>query len=70
VRYDLGGAKDVDFTWEREWRLRLDELQFGPKDVTLVVPNRIVTAEIRAAHGDDWHAIALSDLGVPILGSQ
>ncbi|MDM8527147.1 hypothetical protein QUF58_02945 [Anaerolineales bacterium HSG24] len=29
VRFDLGD-NPVDFTWEREWRIRCDELSFSP----------------------------------------
>jgi len=32
--------KGVDFTWEREWRIRIDELDLDPSQTTLVVPNR------------------------------
>jgi hypothetical protein len=31
---------DVDFTWEREWRIKTDELQLDPAAMTLVVPTR------------------------------
>ncbi len=37
VRYE---PDSVDFTWEREWRVRTNELVFEPSMVTLVVPNR------------------------------
>jgi len=33
-------AKGIDFTWEREWRLQIDELILDPLEATLVVPNR------------------------------
>jgi len=36
VPYDpLSG---LDFTWEREWRLRVDELRLDPKETLVVVP--------------------------------
>lgn len=38
VTYDP--FKPVDFTWEREWRLRTDKLVLEPGAVTLVVPTR------------------------------
>ena len=31
---------DVDYTWEREWRIQTDELALDPTESTLVVPNR------------------------------
>ena len=33
-------AKGIDFTWEREWRIQIDELNLDPSQATLVVPNR------------------------------
>lgn len=37
VRYEPG---EVDFTWEREWRINCDELRFGPADIGIVVPDQ------------------------------
>jgi len=37
VRYE---PPQIDFTWEREWRLHADELEFSPQDVVLVVPDQ------------------------------
>lgn len=37
VRYEPSA---VDFTWEREWRIRSAELDLEPANTTLVVPNR------------------------------
>lgn len=38
VRYEP--ANNVDFTWEREWRILTDELPLDPDVATIVVPNR------------------------------
>jgi hypothetical protein len=38
VRYEPDTG--VDFSWEREWRIRTDELSIRPDDVTAIVPNR------------------------------
>jgi hypothetical protein len=38
VRYEPNA--EVDFTWEREWRIRVDELNLDPTIATLVVPTR------------------------------
>jgi hypothetical protein len=39
VEYQPTGTDHpVDFTWEREWRIQLEELPFGPSDATIVVP--------------------------------
>lgn len=37
VRYE---PEAVDFTWEREWRIRCGELHFTPNDACLVVPSQ------------------------------
>jgi hypothetical protein len=39
VRYELAQARaeqTVDWTWEREWRIKTERLEFTPADVTLV----------------------------------
>lgn len=70
VKYNLESDPEIDFTWEREWRLKTQSLQFDPSDVTLVVPNRAVVDSIRYKDGGDphsnWHFIALSDLGLEL----
>lgn len=42
VRYEPTGENPIDFTWEREWRIRCDELQILPNEAAIVVPS------------DDW----------------
>jgi len=32
--------KGIDFTWEREWRIRTTELLLDPSNTTLIVPTR------------------------------
>jgi hypothetical protein len=39
VRFDLAGDSVVDFTWEREWRVRCDEFTFAPQHAVIVVPD-------------------------------
>ena len=66
VKFKLGGG-DVDFTWEREWRLHKSELVIDPKLVTLVVPNRDAKEVLLDEFPNtNWHCIALSDLGVDV----
>jgi hypothetical protein len=36
VRYDPG--EGIDFTWEREWRIRTDSLKLDPKETIVIVP--------------------------------
>ncbi len=39
VRFELTHEPAVDFTWEREWRVRCDELPFSEAEAVVVVPN-------------------------------
>lgn len=68
VRFELETESySVDHTWEREWRLLTEKLPLAPSEVTLVVPHRAVTEQIQEEYkSDNWHVIALSDLGVPV----
>jgi|JFJP01.1.fsa_nt_gi hypothetical protein len=37
VRYEPG---KVDYTWEREWRIRADDIALEPDHITFIVPTR------------------------------
>lgn len=50
VRYNPVGDSVIDFTWEREWRLRCDDLPFSTADAMLVVPDPSWIHLILAAH--------------------
>jgi hypothetical protein len=39
VRYEPHKDKPIDFTWEREWRIKCDALCFDPSTAGIVVPN-------------------------------
>jgi len=40
VRYDIReGKENIDFTWEREWRVRSDCLEISPGVASVVVPS-------------------------------
>lgn len=47
VRYDPLGTPPIDFTWEREWRIPVDNLTFSPADAALIVAN------------EEWEAFVL-----------
>jgi len=38
VRYEPD--RDIDYAWEREWRIRIDALALDPKATTIIVPTR------------------------------
>ena len=53
VRYELNQARAeraVDWTWEREWRIRTDRLAFAPDEVMLVCPTRKWAERLKRAH--------------------
>jgi hypothetical protein len=39
VRFEPTGEQAIDFTWEREWRIRCQELHFSPAEAVIIVPN-------------------------------
>ena len=44
VPYDP--EKEIDFTWEREWRIRVDYLRLDPKETLVIVPTSDEAFEI------------------------
>jgi hypothetical protein len=53
VRYELEHAKadrNVDWTWEREWRIQTDRLDFTPEEVTLICPDRKWVNQLAERH--------------------
>jgi hypothetical protein len=50
VRYEPSRDPPVDFTWEREWRVRTDSLSLDPKEVRVVVPSCEFAHELTSAH--------------------
>ena len=56
VRYE---PDEVDFTWEREWRLLANELPFDPFNVALIVPNADWIERLRVDHDNeqDWQVL-------------
>lgn len=77
VRFWLSETYQVDHTWEREWRIKTDKLDFTPADTTLLIPTRNVSDALKehwsheqaklGSHEDyPWHHIVLDDLGIEI----
>jgi hypothetical protein len=50
VRFEPTGEKVIDWTWEREWRVRCDELAFTPAYAVIVVPNDQWANKLRRLH--------------------
>jgi hypothetical protein len=40
MRYEPNAAQPIDFTWEREWRIKGQGLVFQPNDVVILVPRQ------------------------------
>jgi hypothetical protein len=55
-------GRELDFTWEREWRIQVDRLPLDSKEVTLVVPNRVWSDYIFDQHaGNQRDAVIMFD---------
>lgn len=53
VRFDLSGEKEIDFTWEREWRLLCDRLDFSDREVAVVLPDESAEIQFRRRIEDE-----------------
>lgn len=42
--------KNQDFSWEREWRIKTEELKLDPKKTTIIVPNRLWVDAFKKDH--------------------
>jgi hypothetical protein len=68
VRYDPDAAARVDFSWEREWRIKIDALEFEPADVQVIVPSRAVARWLHHEHArnenynEQMHAIIFDQM--------
>ena len=79
VTVDFSGESDVEYMWEREWRIKTDSLSISPEEVTLILPNRELEDKMKDENFEhnlslnvagifyaarlDWHCIVLEDLG-------
>jgi len=50
VRYEPTGTPPIDFTWEREWRVRTDTLELDPTAATIVLPSQEYLDELLRQH--------------------
>ena len=46
--------KGIDCTWEREWRIRCDELLLDPKNTLIVVPDAETTFDIAYSYSEEY----------------
>jgi len=61
VRYEPHADIPIDFMWEREWRIRVDELAFTPDVATVIVPDKRWCDALMAEHN------ASQDLEIDML---
>lgn len=61
VKFDLTGDNKIDWTWEREWRLKMDELILDSQKVTIIVPNRKILRGIIADEQAMFRQAGLSE---------
>ena len=53
VRYEPNTTQPIDFTWEREWRIKGKVLQFQPTDVVILVPTQKWCDALRSKHENE-----------------
>ena len=56
VRYEPD--RDVDHTWEREWRIQTDGFALDPAETTFVVPTRAWERRFHAEHAEEAGMLA------------
>lgn len=70
VTFDLSAYPPVDFTWEREWRYKTNEIILDPKEVWLVVPDAATWDTLSEELNPTWRTLVLSDYDVEVKGFQ
>lgn len=58
VRYEPD--REIDLTWEREWRLKTAQLDLDPGETTFVVPTRAWEKRFMEEHAGDQQGLALA----------
>lgn len=57
VRFEPNNG--IDWTWEREWRYKADELPLDPSILTLIVPTRDIVERIKEEHNSTNQAYSM-----------
>lgn len=68
VRYDPVSVPPIDFSWEREWRLRADVLQLEPERCCIVVASEADRATLFTEHAER-EEVRLEAVGSAVGGS-
>jgi hypothetical protein len=59
----------IDFTWEREWRIKTDALPFTPDEVTVIYPKRTWAEGYKGSHLSKMSATvkSLGEIGIAAM---
>jgi hypothetical protein len=58
---------DIDFTWEREWRVLSELLRLDPSQTWVLVPAQAIADRFAARH-PRWRIVPLELFGLPSVG--
>jgi hypothetical protein len=53
--YEPLASPPIDFTWEREWRVKCDSLEFSPKEAVIVMPDSNWVRRLTSEHEREEH---------------
>jgi hypothetical protein len=59
---------DIDFTWEREWRIATEALRLDPRQTRVFVPNQAIADRFSERHRE-WRIVPLPLFGLPNVGN-
>ena len=61
MRYE---PPEIDFTWEREWRLKTDGYHFNPEDTQIILPNNETAQRLIEEHDSEqeWQTLQYSQI--------
>lgn len=62
----------IDFTWEREWRLKTESYDFSPYDTQIILPNAAWSFRLTQEHAEDqqWQTIQYSQIMDELIAQQ
>lgn len=66
VPFDLDPNDPIDYTYEREWRLRTDGLDLHHDSVTLIVPTREIETELKTQNHQQNIALGIAGIGIAV----
>ena len=67
VKFEI---ETIDWTWEREWRLRINKLELHPNHVTLIIPNRNKIEEYKERAIKANRALSMATRGILRSGKK